>query len=202
VGGRLVSALPAAATDPQTLRLTRAKLGAATERLLHRGGWGNPDVVLVRDGERSLVVKDYSPRPWWVRSTLGRWLIAREARAYARLAGAPGVPRLLGQLDGLALVIEYRPGERLSRELAARLPVGFMAELERRVAAMHDRGVVHLDLRHRGNVLAGEDGNPVLLDFASAIRLSPAHAPARWLLAALARIDRRALDKWRARLRG
>jgi RIO-like serine/threonine protein kinase len=169
--------------------------------VLHRGGWGNPDVLLVGHAGRRVVVKDYAPRAAWVRSTLGRWLIAREARVYERLRGAPGVPELLERLDALALVIEYRPGQPLSRQLAASLPASFVPELERRVEAMHRRGVVHLDLRHRGNVLAAADGEPVLLDFASAIRLSPERAPARWLLAGLARIDRRALDKWRDRLR-
>ncbi|MBW2230966.1 MAG: hypothetical protein JRG92_09395 [Deltaproteobacteria bacterium] len=180
--------------------LSRAVLAAATEAVLHRGGWGNPDVLLVHHAGRRVVVKDYAPRSAWVRSTIGRWLIAREACAYDWLQGSPGVPRLIGRLDAMALVIEYRPGERLSRELAPRLPATFLRELERRVDAMHGRGVLHLDLRHRGNILADEDGQPVLLDFASAIRLSPARAPGRWLLAGLARIDHRALDKWRARL--
>jgi serine/threonine protein kinase len=180
--------------------LSRAGLSAATEAVLHRGGWGNPDVLLVRHTGGRVVVKDYAPRSRWVRATLGRWLVAREARAYDQLRGAPGVPKLLGRLDGLALVIEYRPGQRLSRQLAADLPAGFMRELERRVEAMHGRGVVHLDLRHRGNVLAGDDGEPILLDFASAVRLPTGRAPGRWLLSGLARIDRRALDKWRVRL--
>ena len=84
----------------------------------------------------------------------------------------------------------------LGRGLAGRLPAGFVDELRQSVAAMHARGVVHLDLRHRSNVLAGDDGHPVLLDFASALRLRPRGRLARWLAA----LDRRALRKWETRL--
>ena len=197
-GGSSVQVSPAEGSPCSVL--TRRELDGAVEAVLHRGGWGNPDVLLVCHAGRRLVVKDYAPRRAWVRSTLGRWLIARERLAYRRLQGAPGVPQLLGQLDALALVIEYRPGERLSRQLASRLRTGFIRDLERSVDAMHRRGVVHLDLRHRGNILAGEDGQPILLDFASALRFSPSRAPGRWLLALFSAIDRRALGKWRERL--
>jgi serine/threonine protein kinase len=65
---------------------------------------------------------------------------------------------------------------------------------------MHARGLVHLDLRHRSNVLAGEDGHPVLLDFASALHFDPTTWWGRCAVSLLGRIDLRALDKWRARL--
>lgn len=165
-------------------------------RTLSRGGWGNPDVLLVRHGDGLAVVKDFAPRPPWTRHTIGRLLIRREAAVYRALEGVPGVPRLLGRVDGLALALEYRPGEVLGRGLAGRLPAGFLDELRQSVAAMHARGVVHLDLRHRSNVLAGDDGHPVLLDFASALRLRPRGRLARWLGA----LDRRALRKWETRL--
>ena len=67
-------------------------------------------------------------------------------------------------------------------------------------AEMHRRGVVHLDLRHRSNILAGEDGHPVLIDFASALRFDASKPWGRAACAALGTIDRRALDKWRVRL--
>ncbi len=180
--------------------LTRRNLARCVESRLHRGGWGNPDVLLVRVGDRTVVVKDYAPRRAWVRATLGRFITAREQRVYRRLAGLESVPRLLGKLDELAFILEYRPGRSLTRSLAGSLPAGFVAELERSVAAMHERGVVHLDLRHRSNVLAGEDGHPVLIDFASAICFRPGSLAGRWIRPALVRLDQRALHKWRERL--
>ncbi|MBW2272335.1 MAG: hypothetical protein JRG96_03620 [Deltaproteobacteria bacterium] len=168
--------------------------------MLNRGGWGNPDVLLARDAERLVVVKDFGPRSGLVRWLLGRWITGREMRAYRVLSELAAVPRLLGRLDALALVLEYRPGVLLSRSLRGSLLPGFMDELRDAVGAMHARGVVHLDLRHRSNVLAGEDGHPVLIDFASALCFRPGGLAARLLLPWFARIDRGALHKWAQRI--
>lgn len=183
------------ATAP--LGLSRARLEGATIEVLNRGGWANPDVLLLdAGGGKRVVVKDYQPRARWLRRTFGRWVLRREARAYEKLAGVDGVPALLGWLDPLALVLEYRPGEFLSRRLAGQLPEAFVPELESLVAEMHARGVVHLDLRHRSNVLAGRDGRPVVIDFASAVFVRPEGFVARWLR----RVDAMALRKWQRKL--
>jgi hypothetical protein len=65
---------------------------------------------------------------------------------------------------------------------------------------MHRRGVVHLDLRHRSNVMVGEGGEPILIDFGSAFCCRPGGLAARLLLPLLARLDLLALAKWRSRL--
>jgi serine/threonine protein kinase len=170
------------------------------ERLLHRGGWSHADVLLVRHAGKQFVVKDFSRRAWLLRSTFGRWSIGRERRAYRALDGIDAVPRLLGLVDPLALAIEYRPGSLLSRSLAGVLPADFLGELRGAVAAMHARGVVHLDLRHRSNILATPEGHPVLIDFASSLRFDPGARWSRWLLDCCIRLDRRALTKWELRL--
>ncbi len=180
--------------------LDRASLARRTRRVLHRGGPGNPDVLLVEADTGHVVVKDFSPRGRWVRRWLGPWLLRREAKAYARLSGLASVPRLFGHLDDTALVFEYRPGTFLSRSLASRLPADFLAELESSIEEMHRRGVVHLDLRHRSNILAGGDGRPILLDFASALCFDVSTRRGRWLTTFVGRLDRRALRKWRIRL--
>jgi tRNA A-37 threonylcarbamoyl transferase component Bud32 len=156
-------------------------------------------LVELGDG-RNAVVKDFAPRRRWVREVLGRWLTRREAKAYRLLEGSPGVPRLFGVLDPLALVIEYRPGVRMTRDLAGKLPLEFMPELRDAVGAMHARGVVHLDLRHRSNVLADPQGHPVLIDFASAIFFKPGGLLSKTLAPMLARIDWGAVRKWQVRV--
>jgi predicted Ser/Thr protein kinase len=180
--------------------VTRANLAERTLRVLNRGRARNPDVFLVRGDGGPVVVKDFAPRGRLVRALLGPWLQRRELRAYRALAGHPAVPRLLGELDALAFALEYRPGQRVSRRLRGRVPPDFVAALDAAVGEMHRRGVAHLDLRHRSNVLAGEDGRPVLIDFASALCLRPGGLAARLLLPLAAGFDRRALAKWRARL--
>lgn len=180
--------------------LDRETLSEVTERVLNRGRWGNPDVLLVAAPAGLVVVKDFAARWRWLRRSFGKWLIGREARAYRRLAGVGGVPQLLGRLDQDAIVLEYKPGVMLSRSLAGTLPKAFLAELEESIATMHRRGVVHLDLRHRSNILAGVDGHPVLLDFASSIRFDPSRFSGRLGVRLFRWIDRRALQKWQSRL--
>jgi hypothetical protein len=180
--------------------LSREALAGATLALLNRGSRRNPDVLLVERGGERLVVKDFAPRGALVRATLGRWIAAREARAYRALAGHPSVPRFRGWIDPLAFAVEYRPGRRLSRRIAGELPPDFLPRLEAALREMHARGVAHLDLRHRSNVLLGEDGAPVLIDFGSAVCLRPGGLAARFLLPLLARVDQGALRKWRAKL--
>jgi hypothetical protein len=174
---------------------TRAELAGA--ELLSRGGWGNPDVLRIAHRGRLLVVKDFAPRARLVRATLGRLITRREACAWAALAGHACVPRFAGTIDEHALAAEYRPGRAVTRRVARELPADFLAQLAVAIADMHARGVVHLDLRHQGNLLLGDDGAPVLLDFASALVLPPGSRRARIACALLGWIDRGALRKWR-----
>ena len=179
----------------------RAALAGSSERLLNRGGWSNPDVLLVRYKGRPLVVKDFAPRGRCVRRWLGPWLSGRELRAWRALDGHPSVPRLVGPIDRLAFAVEYRSGETLFSAKLQPLPEDFLTRLEAAVAEMHRRGVVHLDLRNRTNVLRDEAGRPVLIDFGSALVFRRGGLLARWLLLPLAALDRRALRKWRAKQR-
>jgi hypothetical protein len=179
---------------------TRADLRTGARIHIQRGGWLHPDVLLVEDGEgHAALVKDFAARPAWLRWSFGRWQSQHEARIHRLLDGHPDVPRLLGRIDALAFAIEYRPGVAVTRTHAERFTASFTAELVSAVEGLHARGVVHLDLRHRSNVLAGDDGRPVLIDVGSAIHLSPDHWLGRRLLPALVWIDRRALAKWRRR---
>ena len=180
--------------------LCRANLAERIDRQLSSGGWTKARVSLVRDGERRVVVKDFAAERAPLRRLLGRVLLRRELRAYRALVGHPAVPRVIGELDDWGLVLEYRPGTLLSRSLKGQLPADFVERLREAIELMHERGVAHLDLRHRSNILAGEDGRPVLIDFASAICFRPGGLGARLLLPWLARIDRGALAKWEVRL--
>jgi hypothetical protein len=183
------------------LKLSRDILATADVEVLSRGGPRNPDVLCVRHADGVFVVKDFAPRGWLAR-WLAPWLIRRELRAYGQLEGHPAVPRLRGRIDDLAFALEYRPGEILGPRLAAWVPESFIPELREAVREMHQRGVVHLDLRHRSNALADADGHPVLIDFASALCFRPGGLAARLLLPLVAWIDRRAVDKWERQLAG
>lgn len=179
---------------------SRSELDRLPRKLLNRGGRRNPDVYCIEVSGTPLVVKDFAPRGAFVRSTLGRWVTAREARAWKALDGHPSVPAFRGWIDALAFAVEYRPGRRMGRKLRGEVPAEFADRLDRALDAMHARGVVHLDLRHRSNVMLGEGGDPILIDFGSALMFRPGSLLARWFLPLLARFDHRAARKWRRKL--
>ncbi|MFO0981172.1 MAG: lipopolysaccharide kinase InaA family protein [Planctomycetota bacterium] len=169
-------------------------------RVLDPGGpWKAAVGVFATSAGTAMVVKDL--RPMWapLRVTYGRWMQARELRALRQLEGLPGVPRVLGIIDRNAFAEAMIEGEHFHRAIdAARLPRIF-ANLARTIASLHARGVVHLDLREKKNILITRDDETVLLDFESALSLG-AGPVGRWLTRVLARLDRSALLKFKAKL--
>ena len=180
--------------------LTRDDYRARIVDVLNRGRRRNPDVFLVDWEGQRLVVKDFASRGPIVRRTLAPWSIRHEAEIYRRLEGHPAVPRLIGQIDELAFAVEFRAGRRMSRSLAGTIPAEFFADLVGAVDELHARGVTHLDLRHRSNLMVDEQGKPVLIDFASAVWMPPERWWSKMLMPILTWIDRRALEKWRVRI--
>jgi hypothetical protein len=63
-----------------------------TEKVLIKGRFTKADVFITRSGHERFVVKDYTQKGFWERNLVGRVVIAREARAYAALAGTEGLP--------------------------------------------------------------------------------------------------------------
>jgi serine/threonine protein kinase len=185
--------------DLTSAALSREMLSTHEIRVLSAGGAGNPDVTLVEHDGTRYVLKDFAARSGWIR-LVAPFLIRRELRAYRQLRDHAAVPGLVAQLDPLAFVLEYRPGEVLGPGLAAWVPGTFIADLRDAIADMHARGVVHLDLRHRSNALADPDGRPVLIDFASSLCFRPGGLAARLLLPLFAWIDTRAVVKWERQL--
>jgi serine/threonine protein kinase len=118
-------------------------------------------------------------------------------------SGRDPVVSLVRDGDRLLVLKDYASRAWWVREIVGRilnLPTGFVAALDAAVREMHRRGVAHLDLRHRTNILMDEAGCPVLIDFASAVCFRPNGLGARWLLPLFAWVDRRAVRKWAERL--
>ena len=133
--------------------------------------------VVEYEGRRA-ILKDVSRQRPLARFTFARFLIAREFCLYRALDGLEGVPRAYRMLDKDAFLIEHvdaRPAARrfVSREL--RRDPAFYDRFLRLVDALHARGVAHLDLHNKKNLLFAEPDRVYLVDFASAVRLP------RWL---------------------
>jgi len=132
---------------------------------LVKGSFGKPDLNRVEVGGQPLMVKDVRRRNLILRWTLGLWLIQKEWKIYSRLKGVQGVPELIERIDRLAFAMEFVSGRPIQR--GETLPGSFFSYLEQALGEIHKRGVVHLDLRHKGNILISDRGEPFLIDFNS-----------------------------------
>ncbi|MFO7839544.1 MAG: hypothetical protein R6X08_08620 [Desulfosalsimonadaceae bacterium] len=140
-------------------------------RVLSGGRWGNADLYLYRQQGNEWVIKDFSPCPPLVRQVWGRFLVRREYRALYRLRGISGIPTDPFILDDYALCYRYIPGCILREVSTKVLNSDFFFRLEVLVQQMHERRMVHLDIRNSRNVLVTENGRPALLDFQSCLCL-------------------------------
>ncbi len=133
--------------------------------LVVKGSFGKPDLTRVEREGNTFIVKDVRGKNFFLRWTLGLWLIHNEWKIYSRLAGIEGVPRAMERIDRFAFAVEFIPGSPVTRREL--LPPSFFPDLEKVLEQVHARRVVHMDLRHKGNILISEKGKPFLIDFNS-----------------------------------
>ena len=172
-----------------------------TVTLVRRGGWGKADIKAVSSQGDEAILKDFADKAWPVR-LLGRRQIVREIRALTRLQGIEGVPACYGEAGRLGVLLQRVQGERITRwcrtsPLEAK---PMFARLVRLVDAIHARGVAHIDLRKRDNILITTDGRPYVIDFNASFCFQPGSLAARWIFPLLRHIDTSAVLKWKARL--
>ncbi|HVN71140.1 MAG TPA: hypothetical protein VMU10_03880 [Desulfomonilia bacterium] len=142
-----------------------------------------PDVELINRDGKALVEKTYRRRSQPVRMA-GRLLVRWEAYIYSKLTGIPGIPEVMTSPDIFTITTVYMGGHHLKTR--ARIPdASYFERLETLIENVHQRGVIHLDLRNRRNYGMDDEGMPYLVDFASSI-YTPIKGPL-WRL--LCRID-------------
>ena len=160
--------------------------------------FGKPDLYQVKIGEDTLMVKDVRGKSFFFRWTLGLWLIRNEWEIYSRLVGIRGTPRAVERVDRFAFVTEFVRGRPLQRGEA--LPASFFTDLERILSEIHARGVVHLDMRHKGNILISEQGDPYVIDFNSSVAFGNRGWIRRHIFPLLQRVDYGGMLKLKARV--
>ena len=165
---------------------------------LLKGGVGKPDLNRVEVGELILMVKDVRRRTLLSRWTLGFWLIHKEWKIYSMLAGVTSVPQPVERIDRFAFAMEFVPGRPIQR--GEMLSPSFFRDLEQVLRKIHSRGVVHLDLRHKGNILLSEKGKPFLIDFNSSFYFSEKGLLRRFLFPLLRWVDYGGLLKLKQRV--
>jgi len=199
----VIRSVPESSTAAEAVALSReAVAGLAPERRFLGRNLSKADVSVYRVEGRRIAVKDYAARPFFVRHTLGRFLVRRECRAYRSAASSPGIAPFLGRLGPFTLATAWVEAQPL-----ADLPHGSAAapifdRLDAVIAGLHARGVAIADLHHR-DVLVGDGGEVHVVDFAAACVLGEKpSAFRRRLFTRLAAQDRLAAARMRARFTG
>lgn len=163
-----------------------------------KGNFGKPDLAHVEVEGRSLMVKDVRRKNFLLRWTLGLWLIHKEWKIYSRLCGTKGIPQPVERINRFAFAMEFIPGRSILR--GEPLPSSFLSDLEIVLQEVHRRGVVHLDLRHKGNILVTEKGEPFLIDFNSSFAFKEKGFLRRYLFPLLRWVDYGGLLKLKKRI--
>ncbi len=165
---------------------------------LSKGSMGKPDLNRVEVEGRTLMVKDVWKRSLFFRWTLGLWLIHKEWKIYSRLKGVQGIPQPIERIDRFAFAMEFVPGRSIER--GETLQPSFFFNLKQMLEEVHQRGVVHLDLRHKGNTLITERGEPFLIDFNSSFSFKEKGLFRRFLFPILRWVDYGGLLKLKERV--
>lgn len=129
-------------------------------------GTGNQSQVRLDTyrGEKALIKSVPHPDMPILR-TVERWLIQREGRALRTLQDLEGVPNYLGSPDSYSIAMEYCPGTLLSEVDEDRVGLSYIQSLESLVSKIHERGIVHSDLKKKDNLLITDQNEPVIIDF-------------------------------------
>ncbi|HUI46468.1 MAG TPA: hypothetical protein VL122_10870 [Nitrospirota bacterium] len=136
--------------------------------VLIKGRFYKADVFVTRSGAGRFVVKDYTQKGFWERNVVGRFVISREARAYAALAGINGLPGRFKRLSPFAFAVQYLEGKDLGAVGQNDVGPDVISQFEEIVKEIHERGWVHLDLHRRTNILL-VSGKVYIVDLASAL---------------------------------
>lgn len=164
-------------------------------KLLHDGRLFNARVFQVEAEGQQWVLRDFAPRPFYVRALL-RLVTRHEVKILKCLTGVRNVSQLAFQLDKNAVVLSYFPGESLLTADPKRITVEFLEKLEKLTRTLHEAGIVHLDIRGNKNVLITPEGDPAIIDFQSGLRT---YWMPKWLRKTLEDIDLSgAYKKWLA----
>lgn len=153
-------------------RFTREDLPKLPSRLLRNGRAANARVSCVTAGQTRWTVKDFADRSFFVRQFIAPILLRHEMTILRKLSGIEGIADEVFAIDRYAIAIRYAEGIRLEDADQSQLSVEFFEKMEKILLEMHKRNVAHLDTRGTGNWLVADNGNPLLIDFQSAIVLT------------------------------
>ena len=99
--------------------------------------------------------------------------IQHEYKIYQRLEGIAGIPKCYGLSDDGSLILEYIDGNSYrEKEHILENRDQFFIDLLALILSIHKAGVSHGDLKRKDNILIGENNQPYLIDFGTAMSLN------------------------------
>jgi hypothetical protein len=98
----------------------------------------------------------------------GALFVFWESFIYSRLNGVEGIPIFICKQDIYSLHLSFMGGTNL-RETSRKPDASYYEKLGKIISCMHERDVVHIDMRNRRNYGIDEEGNPYLIDFSPSL---------------------------------
>lgn len=158
-----------------------------------------PDIRLLRHGDRCMVAKDFRNKGWIAAHLWGPLSLAYEKYLLDKAAGMTGIPQVIGFESNKCLLITCINGAEI-KQCRHRLEGGFFTKLLKLADDLHDRGLLHLDLGHKSNIMVDDNGNPAIIDFNSSLFLPP-NRFFRPLIRRLALVDRYSILRLKVKYR-
>ena len=118
------------------------------------------------DTEHDFLIK--VPHGQGLARKLHRHMLRHEYAVYQQLGDFAGAPTCYGLIDDQYLVLEYVQG----RTIRNKRPLDedeFHTKLLDYIRTMHAKGVAHMDLKRKDNLLVKTDESPCILDFGTAV---------------------------------
>ena len=139
-------------------------------RLTNQGHQGIAFKVLV-DGQSFLIKR--TNKIGLLAGRLSEHFIQHEYKIYQKLKGITGIPKCYGQSDDGSLILEYIDGSSYrEKEHILENRDQFFDDLLALILSIHKAGVSHGDLKRKDNILIGDNNQPYLIDFGTAMRFN------------------------------
>ena len=146
-----------------------------------------PDILIVERRQQFLVAKDFRDKGWVTRNLWGPLNLMYEKFLLNKLEGIAQVPQIIGLEDYNCLLISRIEGDEI-KKCSHLLSDNFFDQLLKIADDLHSRGVLHLDLGHKSNIMVDQHGNPAIIDFNASLYLPP-NAFFRPLIRLLSKVD-------------
>lgn len=162
--------------------LTHEQLIKKTIRCLsEKPSFTEPSIFLFEADGRKYVYKAYKNKYSIAFIFWGRFFLRNEFRKLNALQKINGIPKTYNIISGAGYVMEYLDAKPLSAANICReskqnkregynLYPSFFDEAYSALKSIHSLGIAHCDIR-RKNILAGKNGKPFFIDFATAVKV-------------------------------